>query len=87
MSPDNSDTLLLRVDRWHSIFDEFVTKKVFKISPFGPGARMVMPNTCPNLSDIVRTDFELGRVIETVDAADPGITTLLQLLTLWKELQ
>ena len=35
---------------------------------------MVIPNTCPNLSNIVHTDFELGRVIETVGAADPGIT-------------
>ena len=32
-------------------FDGFVTKKkVFKISTFGSGARMVIPNTCPNLS-------------------------------------
>ena len=30
--------------------------------------------TCPNLSNIVHTDFELGRVIQTVTAADPGIT-------------
>ena len=37
---------------------------------------MVIPNTCPNLSDIVQTDFELGRVIQTVAAADPGITEL-----------
>ena len=35
---------------------------------------MVIPNTCPNLSNIVHTDFELGRVIQTVGAADPGIT-------------
>ena len=35
---------------------------------------MVIPNTCPNLSDIVQTDFELGRVIQTVVGADPGIT-------------
>jgi len=34
----------------------------------------VIPNTCPNLSNIVHTDFELGRVIQTVTAADPGIT-------------
>ena len=38
---------------------------------------MVIPNTCPNLSDIVQTDFELGRVIQTVVAADPGITVRL----------
>ena len=35
---------------------------------------MVIPNTCPNLINIVHTDFELGRVIQTVTAADPGIT-------------
>ena len=35
---------------------------------------MVMKNTYPNLSNIVHTDFELGRVIQTVTAADPGIT-------------
>ena len=27
---------------------------------------MVIPNTCPNLSDVVQTDSELGRVIQTV---------------------
>ena len=35
---------------------------------------MVILNTCPNLSNIVHTDFELGRVIQTVTAADCGIT-------------
>ena len=35
---------------------------------------MVIQNTFQNLSNIVRTDFELGRVIQTVGAADPGIT-------------
>ena len=35
---------------------------------------MVTQNTYPNLSNIVHTDFELGRVIQTVTAADPGIT-------------
>ena len=35
---------------------------------------MVIQNTCPNLSNIVHTDFELGRVIQTVGSADPGIT-------------
>ena len=35
---------------------------------------MVIQNTYPNLSNIVHTDFELGRVIQTVTAADPGIT-------------
>jgi hypothetical protein len=40
---------------------------------------MVIPNTCPNLSNIVHTDFELGRVIQTVTAADPGITELRRL--------
>ena len=39
---------------------------------------MVITNTYPNLSNIVHTmvhtDFELGRVIETVTAADLGIT-------------
>ena len=35
---------------------------------------MVIPNTCPNLSNIVHADFELGRVIQIVIAADPGIT-------------
>ena len=34
----------------------------------------MIPNTCPNLSNIVHTDFELGRVMQTVTAADPGIT-------------
>ena len=34
---------------------------------------MVIPKTCPNLSNIVHTDFELGRVTQTVGAADPGI--------------
>ena len=38
---------------------------------------MVMKNTYPNLSNIVHTDFELGRVIQTVTAADPGITVPL----------
>ena len=37
---------------------------------------MVIQNTYPNLSNIVHTDFELGRVIQTVGAADPGITVL-----------
>ena len=32
---------------------------------------MVIQNTCP-------TDFELGRVIQTVGAADPGITGQLK---------
>ena len=35
---------------------------------------MVILNTYPNLSNIVHTDFELGRVIQTVVGADPGIT-------------
>ena len=35
---------------------------------------MVIQNTYPNLSNIVHTDFELGRVMYTVAAADPGIT-------------
>ena len=35
---------------------------------------MVIQNTYPNLSNIVHTDFELGRVIQTVTAADCGIT-------------
>ena len=35
---------------------------------------MVIQNTYPNLSNIVHTDFELGRVIQTMTAADPGIT-------------
>ena len=35
---------------------------------------MVIPNTYPSLSNIVHTDFELGRVMCTVAAADPGIT-------------
>ena len=38
---------------------------------------MVIENTHPNLSNIVQTDFELDRVIETVGAADPGITVKL----------
>ena len=37
---------------------------------------MVIRNTCPSLSNIVHTDFELGRLIQTVTAADPGITVL-----------
>ena len=37
---------------------------------------MVILNTYPNLSNIVHTDFELGRVIQTVVGADPGITEL-----------
>ena len=37
---------------------------------------MVIQNTYPNLSNIVHTDFELGRVIQTVTAADCGITGL-----------
>ena len=41
---------------------------------------MVIPNTCPNLSNIVHTDFELGRVIQTVTASDPGITALMMSL-------
>ena len=35
---------------------------------------MVIPNTYPSLSNIVHTDFELGRVMCTVAATDPGIT-------------
>ena len=35
---------------------------------------MVIQNTYPNLSNIVHTDFELGRVMYTVAAADLGIT-------------
>ena len=35
---------------------------------------MVIENTYPNLSNIVQTDFELDRVIQTVAAVDPGIT-------------
>ena len=46
----------------------------FKTCPFGSGARMVIQNTYPNLSNIVHTDSELGRVMYTVAAADPGIT-------------
>ena len=34
---------------------------------------MVIPNTYPSLSNIVHTDFELGRVMYTVTAADPGV--------------
>ena len=36
----------------------------------------MIQNTYPNLSNIVHTDFELGRVMYTVAAADPGITVL-----------
>ena len=39
---------------------------------------MVIPNTYPSLNNIVHTDFELGRVMCTVAAADPGITALFQ---------
>ena len=35
---------------------------------------MVIENTYPNLSNIVQTDFELDRVMQTVAAIDPGIT-------------
>ena len=35
---------------------------------------MVIENTYPDLSNIVPTDFELDRVVQTVAAADPGIT-------------
>ena len=38
---------------------------------------MVIQNTYPNLSNIVHTDFELGRVIQTVTAADCGITVYM----------
>ena len=38
---------------------------------------MVIQDTYPNLSNIVHTDFELGRVIQTVGSADPGITVLI----------
>ena len=51
-----------------------IVRKVFKTSPFGSGARMVILNTYPKLSNIVHTDFELDRVIQTVVAVDPGIT-------------
>ena len=34
---------------------------------------MMTQNTYTNLSNIVHTDFELDRVIQTVGAADPGI--------------
>ena len=33
-----------------------------------------MKNTYPNLSNIVQTDFELDRAIQTLVPADPGIT-------------
>ena len=39
---------------------------------------MVIQNTYPNLSNIVHTDFELGRVIQTVTAADCGITVVVE---------
>ena len=47
---------------------------------------MVIQNTYPNLSNIVHTDFELGRVIQTVTAADPAITDNKTMPTLpdWK---
>ena len=35
---------------------------------------MVIQNAYPNLSNIVPTDFELGRVMYTVIAADLGVT-------------
>ena len=35
---------------------------------------MVIENAYPNLSNIVQTDFELDRVIQTVAAIDPGNT-------------
>ena len=54
-------------------------KKVFRACAGGSGAKMVTQNTYPNLSNIVHTDFELGRVIQTVTAADPGITALVVL--------
>ena len=38
---------------------------------------MVIQNTYPNLSNIVHTDFELDRVIQTLGAADPGITEVI----------
>jgi len=41
---------------------------------------MVIQNTCPNLSNIVHTDFELGRVIQTVVGVDPGITVRLNII-------
>ena len=49
-------------------------KKVFRACAGGSGAKMVTQNTYPNLSNIVHTDFELGWAIQTVIAADPGIT-------------
>ena len=35
---------------------------------------MVIENKYPNLNNIVHTDFELDRVIQTVATIDPGIT-------------
>ena len=43
---------------------------------------MVIQNTCLNLSNIVHTDFELDRVIQTVVAVDPGITEIKVLTTI-----
>ena len=54
------------------IFDEFM-RKTNSIRH----VLLVIQNTYPNLSNIVHTDFELGRVISTVVAADPGITEMV----------
>ena len=61
--------------RYHIFGDELSTEKdYFRACAGGSEVRMMIPNTCPNLSNIVLTDFGSGRVTQTVIAADPGIT-------------
>jgi hypothetical protein len=38
---------------------------------------MIIENTHLNLSNIVQTDFELDRVMQTIVAIDPGIIAAL----------
>ena len=56
-----------------------MTEKHLRANGGGSGAKVVMKNTYPNLSDIVHTDFELDRVIQTIDAADLGIIVIIMM--------
>ena len=58
------------------IFSDTDLKISFERSPRGSGARIVTRNTYPKLSQIVQSNFELGRVKQLNRASDCGITDI-----------
>ena len=49
-----------------------------KTCPSGSVARMVIENTYPNLSNIVHTDFELDRVIQSLQPILESLYSIIE---------